>query len=403
MTILLTDTFSGAGQIDNGSTWDSVVDSIWTAGSGAVKIASGSLSSDWHVDAIGATWPADHYAQVTLASPQASGAGTGYGPAVRLTNSGGGTFYRLIGNASGYELGKVVAGSFSTITGSQTGTTFANGDLLRLEVTGTGTVTLKMYKGAGGGSLVQFGGDQTDSSSAINTGHAGMCYSSTEGTTPGIDAFEGGDFVGGGSPALTVENATLTSTGQTITFASNVAVSEATATFTGQTLTFVESVGIAVTSATLTISGQNVDLLANANVVLPVTNAQMALEGQELPFQLSVPWTEPTLALTGQTITLTAGVPVILAVTEANLTFAGQTINFILDEDFTLPVTNATMAFTGQDVTLSALTSFIVTVTNAQATFAGQDVGMFTPYATGTGGGRKCRDRAITRLLNFGR
>jgi hypothetical protein len=206
-----------------------------------------------------------------------------------------------------------------------------------------------------------------------------------------------------GSPTLTVENASLTSTGQAVVMDSNIAVSEATATFTGQTITFVESVGIAVTEAALTLSGQNVDLLANANIVLPVTNTQMVLEGQELPFQLSVPWTEPTLTLEGQSITLIAGVPFVLAVTEASLTLTGQTINFTLDEDFTLPVTNATMAFTGQDVTLSALTSFIVPVTNGQLTFTGQDVGMFTPYATGTGGGRKCRDRAITRLLNFGR
>lgn len=393
MTVLATDNFPSDGQLDNGTTWDSPSDSAWTVASNVVRMIPAAITSDFFADYIGATWPADQYAQVTLVSPDAAGGqGEGYGPACRITSAGGGSYYRLVGNGSGWELGKFVSGSHTTIATSSS-PTFANGDVLRLEVQGT---TLRGIKNGGAAFTTQ-----TDTSLA--TGDAGMAYSSTETSTPGVSTFEGGDFVGGGSISLTVENASPTLTGQAVVMDSKMAVSEATATLTGQTLTFVESVGIAVTSANLTIAGQNVDLLANANVVLPVTNAQVSLEGQELPFQLTVPWTDASLTLQGQVITLTAGVPVSLAVTEANLTLTGQTINFILDEDFTLPVTNATIAFTGQEVTLSAITSFTVFITPEQLTFVGQDVGMFTPYATGTGGGRKCRDRAITRLLNFGR
>lgn len=186
--VLATDAFPGTGQIDNGSTWDSIVDAAWEAGSGVCKIRTSDLSSDWFIDYIGATWPADQYAQVTLVSPDAAGGlGEGYGPAVRITSAASGTFYRLMGNGSGYQLWKSITGSFTSVT-SGTGTTFANGDVLRLEVQGT---TLRMFKNG-----VQFGGDQTDAS--IATGHAGMAYSSTESSTAGVDNFEGGDLTGGG-------------------------------------------------------------------------------------------------------------------------------------------------------------------------------------------------------------
>jgi hypothetical protein len=208
---------------------------------------------------------------------------------------------------------------------------------------------------------------------------------------------------GGGSLALTVENASLTGAGQAIVFDSNLVVAEASVAITGQTLTFVESAGIAVDEATLTVSGQNVDLIANSNFVLPVVNATITSEGQEVPFILDVPWDEVSLSLTGQDITLTAGVPVSLTVDTGALTVAGQTINLVVDEDFSLTVENASLALAGQNVTLDALTSFVLDITTASLSFSSQDVGLFTPYVTGTGGGRKCRDRTATRLLNFGR
>jgi hypothetical protein len=205
---------------------------------------------------------------------------------------------------------------------------------------------------------------------------------------------------GGGSSSLTVENASLTGTGQSVAFDANVVVEQSTVALTGQTLTFVESTGIAVNEGTITLAGQDISLLANENFVLPVTNATLTNEGQELPFILDVPWDEVLLTLTGQDITLVAGVPVILAVTEATFGFTGQTVNFILDEDFAIAVDNATATLTGQDVTLSALTSFVLAVDMSSLVLSTQNVGLFTPYNTSSGaGGRRCRDRAIPRMM----
>lgn len=204
-----------------------------------------------------------------------------------------------------------------------------------------------------------------------------------------------------GAAVLTVENATTTLTGQTVIFDSNIGVTTAAATFTGQTVVFVEATGIGVQEGTITFSGQDVSLIANAATVIAVTEATATLQGQDLPFILETPWTEPTLLLTGQDITLTAGVPFTLAVTEATFSFAGQAVNFILDEDYTVSVTEATLAFAGQDVVLSALTSFLIDVGQSNVAFAGQNVDLFTPYSTASGasGGRRCRDRAIPRLI----
>jgi hypothetical protein len=206
-----------------------------------------------------------------------------------------------------------------------------------------------------------------------------------------------------GGTSLTVENATLTLTAQTVGTNFGTIVTEGTLTLTGQDVNLLSGQGIAVDHGTLTFSGQDVQLLANENFTLPVTNASLSLEGQDLPFELSVPWTESTLTFTGQDVTLLAGVPVTLAVDNGSLTFTGQTLNLLLDEDFTLGVTNATLSLTGQDVTLSALTSLTLIVDNGTLTLTSGEIGLFTPYVTGTGGARKCRDRAGIRLINYGR
>ncbi len=208
---------------------------------------------------------------------------------------------------------------------------------------------------------------------------------------------------GGSSPTLTVENATFTVTGQSVTMDNGMPVVNATLTLTGQTVGSIDGLGILVDDSSITLAGQDVTLLANANITLPVTNSQLTFELQDVLCQVIVPWDETVLTLTGQDVTLIAGVSSTLAVTEGTLSLSGQVLNFILDEDYILAVTNASVTLTGQDVTLSALTSFTLQVDQSSLALAGQDVGLFTPFSTGTGGGRRTRKRAVRRLINFGR
>jgi hypothetical protein len=158
---------------------------------------------------------------------------------------------------------------------------------------------------------------------------------------------------------------------------------------------------LVVDSGTLSLAPQGVSLLAAGNFVLPVDVVTSSFQGQDVLFLYGVPWTESTLTLTGQSVSLVAGVSFSLAVDVGSASFAGQTINFILDEDFTVPVTNASLSLAGQSITLSALTSFVLAVDTSTASFVGQNVDMFTPYSTASGasGGRRCRDRAIPRLI----
>lgn len=202
---------------------------------------------------------------------------------------------------------------------------------------------------------------------------------------------------------LTVENASLAFTGQSVLEDQAVIITNGTLSLTGSDVTLLTGLGLTVTEGALTLSGQDVQLLANQNFVLPVTNAVLTLEGQDVPFQLAVPWTEAALTLTGQDITLVAGVAFTLVVDNGVLAFTGQDVVLFLDEDFILPVTSATITLQGQDVTLSALTSLTLDVTSANLTLTGQDVGLFTQYTTSGGGARRCRKRAAIRILSFGR
>lgn len=148
----------------------------------------------------GITWPADQYAQVKLPVTTAdAGAGRGHGPACRWDTGGAHTGYRLVMNASGYELCRMVAGACSGSGASLstgTGTKALGGETIRVECTGTGgTVTLRMFK-----DTVQFGGDISDSSAnRILSGAAGIGFSSTSGATANLDDFQGGSFTSGGS------------------------------------------------------------------------------------------------------------------------------------------------------------------------------------------------------------
>ena len=202
MAILATDDFNGASNADLGAQWDpctgeSGPNGFILTGSGSAG-PSGGGGSDCSETNNAVTWPNDHYSEITFFATGANGAGSGCGVTCRAATGATVTYYRLIGNASGYELGKKVAGSFTSLS-SGTGTTFTAGDKMRLQLSGT---TWTCFKNG-----VQFA---TGTDSAIASGRAGIAYSSTDGTTT-IDAFEGGSLVsssavvgrgGGGSPGI---------------------------------------------------------------------------------------------------------------------------------------------------------------------------------------------------------
>ncbi len=191
MSVLATDAFTGsAGALGaqwNACTGETVTTGFNLDGSGnAIPSAGGGGDCSDTNNAV--TWPNDQYSEVVLAASGANGAGAGCGVTCRAATGSTVTYYRLVGNASGYELGKKVAGSFTSLS-SGSGTTFAATNNLHLEIQST---TLKMMKNA-----VQFGGNITDSS--IASGRTGIAYSSTDGTTT-IDSWTGGDFSSGFVP-----------------------------------------------------------------------------------------------------------------------------------------------------------------------------------------------------------
>lgn len=191
MTILASDSMT----YTNG-----LLDSAHTAGAWSIttnldvyNIASniavaGALANDSGAYYSGITWPNNQYAKCTLVATHADGAGVGYGVMVRLDTAGS-NYYRLVGNASGFELVKKVAGTTTSLA-SGTGTTFTAGDTIALQVSGT---TLTTYKNG-----VQFGSPITDA--AVATGNAGLGYSSTSSASDGVINFEGGDTMSSAGP-----------------------------------------------------------------------------------------------------------------------------------------------------------------------------------------------------------
>ena len=140
---------------------------------------------------------ADQYAQVVLSNIVDANASVG--PAVRC--AAGGNYYGLYYSRSGggmVFLFKMVGGTWTGIAESIGVGAWANGDVLRLEVSGT-TLTPKRN-----GTLIAALGTKTDSS--LSSGKVGICgYDAL--STCRLDNFEGGNL-GGGAVALTASNIT---------------------------------------------------------------------------------------------------------------------------------------------------------------------------------------------------
>lgn len=87
---------------------------------------------------------------------------------------------------------KIVNATSYTQLGSDISTTISNGDAFGIEVTGTGTVTIKAYRKPSGGSWGEIG-SRTDSSSPINdAGYIGMGIYDSSSVQTALDDFGGG-------------------------------------------------------------------------------------------------------------------------------------------------------------------------------------------------------------------
>lgn len=142
------------------------------------------------------TFSADQYSQIVWATP----GGYYMGPLVR-GQSGANTSYHVDSDGSAYYVSKCVAGSQSTLVGPVS-ISLSSGDVLRLEVSGTGaTVTLKIYKAlaASPTTFVQQGSDVTDTAGdrITTAGYAGVFFYGSTGTYGG-GAWEAGNLGGGG-------------------------------------------------------------------------------------------------------------------------------------------------------------------------------------------------------------
>lgn len=178
MTLPATDTFTGT----NGTAL-TTYSANWVLNFGNFAITSNAIRGNSASNISMAHWQADtfannQYAQGTISS--FSGAGS-IGVAVRCASGATATGYVFYTDTGSSYLFKYVAGSFTQLA---TGSALANGNTMRLEVSGT---TLSAFVN---GALWN---STTYTDSSISTGYAGLgAYSNV--TTMSLDSWEGGNL-----------------------------------------------------------------------------------------------------------------------------------------------------------------------------------------------------------------
>lgn len=191
MAVLATDDFNRADNADLGADWTPQQDG--TNGGDNFEIVSNTAKSPEANDSceqqVTATWPNDQWSEATLFNTNNSGQGAGSGVALRCAAVGTRTYYRFCANASGWTLGRLVGGTHTEIIGG-TGTVWAAGDRVYLEVQGTTLVAKKNTTAGAGGTTVT---TQTDAN--IASGRAGIAHSTSD-VDAAIDVWQGGDFAG---------------------------------------------------------------------------------------------------------------------------------------------------------------------------------------------------------------
>jgi hypothetical protein len=204
MALPATDTFTNAGATANLATYSA----NWTVEAGGAAFFRVDGATDvvypdingtdalarWNADAFNA----DQYSQAACKATDTVDPAW-IGVAVRIA-TGAFTAYELqiFRDGSGtvsYSLDRANAGAFANLaTGAAMA--WANGDVLRLEVSGSATVSLVMKKNG-----VQFGSTVTDTTgSRITSGSAGIAgFNNTTSLATSLDNWEGGNVTAGGA------------------------------------------------------------------------------------------------------------------------------------------------------------------------------------------------------------
>lgn len=193
MTLLFTDDFNRADNVDLGADWSTArttTPRLFKIVSNAALPADSNGDSGEVNDTVGVL--TDCWAEATLKSPGSGGVGAGCGVLLRNASPVTGPYnkYRVVANASGYEVGKFVSGTFTSL-GSGSGTTFATNDTLYAEIIGAQINCKKGSSGGVGGT--SFGSFTSDST--FSSGLSGVLYSSTDGASTGVDSWSVGDFI----------------------------------------------------------------------------------------------------------------------------------------------------------------------------------------------------------------
>lgn len=190
-----TDDFARADNTDLGANWTPVgsVSNFEIIG-GAVR-ADVSTADTAEVYSAG-TFADDQYSQAVISSmTTGTDDQTGIGVCVRGDTASKSMYWAVV-NAAGsnnVSVHKFVSGAASLL--AQRTQAFSSTDTLKLEITGqNASIVLKVYRNG-----TQIGADIADSSgSHVNTGKAGLAYSSNTGDQPTLDNWEGGDLATAG-------------------------------------------------------------------------------------------------------------------------------------------------------------------------------------------------------------
>jgi hypothetical protein len=193
MSVVASDDFNRADNADVGAVWTPGIASMRITSNAAVFATGNDADSgETHTT----TLAVNHWAEAVIKNPVAGGVGQGYGVMIRATSGASASFYRAVGNSSGWDVSLFQSGSFVGSLGSGSGTTFANGDTIYLEAQGSSLVLKKGTTNGAGGTTITTISDSTLSTQTL----AGIGYSSSGGGG-GVDAFVMGDFSGGAGGA----------------------------------------------------------------------------------------------------------------------------------------------------------------------------------------------------------
>lgn len=180
---MATDDFNRADNADLGANW------TIQSGQAALQIVSNRAVPSNNFSDCGEIWVADSFSDdqysesVVTALHSSAPAETGIGPIVRGSTSVA-SYYAVVVNstaANPWTLAKRVTGTYSDLHDGLD--LFANGDTVRLEVSGT-TLTVKRN-----GSTIY-----TTTDPSVTTGRPGIWYSSAA-SDEAVDSWAGGDLV----------------------------------------------------------------------------------------------------------------------------------------------------------------------------------------------------------------